>query len=88
MDAELALFTARPTTLYGIAALLLHVTTATDDGEEGETIYEYARSWRMRSQTFISGSPARPATSSRGGPHERHHSRSDLRCHQTRTTSL
>jgi hypothetical protein len=46
MDAELALFTARPTTLYGIAALLLHVTTATDDGEEGETIYEYARGWQ------------------------------------------
>jgi hypothetical protein len=24
----------------------LHVTTATDDGEEGETIYEYARGWQ------------------------------------------
>jgi hypothetical protein len=46
MDAELALFSTRPTTLYGIAALLLYVTTASDDGGDDETIYEYARGWQ------------------------------------------
>jgi hypothetical protein len=49
MDAELALFTAHPTTLYGIAALLLYVTTvAYDTGDE--TIYEYARGWQNLSE--------------------------------------
>jgi len=45
MDAELSLFSTRPTTLHGIAALLLYVTSVAYDTCD-ESIYDYARGWK------------------------------------------
>jgi hypothetical protein len=45
MDAELSLFSTRPTTLCGVAALLLYVTSEAYDTED-QTIFEYARGWK------------------------------------------
>jgi hypothetical protein len=46
--ADLPLFTTRPTTLLGIAALLLYVTSEAHEicrDEDGQTVIEYARGW-------------------------------------------
>jgi hypothetical protein len=45
MDAELSLFSTGPTTLYGIAALLVYVTSVAYDTCD-ESIYDYARGWQ------------------------------------------
>jgi hypothetical protein len=49
MDADLTLFSTRPTTIYGIAALLVYVSAAAYDTGD-ETIYEYARGWQNNSE--------------------------------------
>jgi hypothetical protein len=47
-DAELPLFTTRPTTLLGISALLMYVNSEAHEicrEEDGQTVIEYARGW-------------------------------------------
>jgi hypothetical protein len=46
---ELPLFTTRPTTPLGVAALLLYVTSEAHDicrEEDGQTVLEFARGWQ------------------------------------------
>jgi hypothetical protein len=46
--ADLPLFTTRPTTLLGLAALLMYVTSEAHEvcrDEDGQTVIEYARGW-------------------------------------------
>jgi hypothetical protein len=45
MDADLLLFSTRPTTLYGVAALLLYVTSVAYDTCD-QSIYEYVHGWK------------------------------------------
>jgi hypothetical protein len=47
--AELPLFTTRPTTLLGVAALLIYVTSEAHEicrERDGQTVIEYARGWK------------------------------------------
>jgi hypothetical protein len=47
-DSELPLFTTRPTTALGVAALLLYVNSAAHEicrEKDGQTVIEYARGW-------------------------------------------
>jgi hypothetical protein len=47
-DAELPLFTTRPTTLLGISLLLMYVNSEAHEvgrEEDGQTVIEYARGW-------------------------------------------
>jgi hypothetical protein len=47
--AELPLFTTRPTTLLGIAALLMYVTSEAHEicrEDDGQTVIKYARGWK------------------------------------------
>jgi hypothetical protein len=47
-DAELPLFTTRPTTLLGISLLLMYVNSEAHEvcrDEDGQTVIEFARGW-------------------------------------------
>jgi hypothetical protein len=53
VGAELPLFTTRPTTLLGLAALLMYVTSEAHEicrEEDGQTVMEFARGWQNETE--------------------------------------
>jgi hypothetical protein len=53
VGAELPLFTTRPITLLGLAALLMYVTSGAHEicrEEDGQTVIEFARGWQNETE--------------------------------------